>query len=92
MLLTQAQVDQAELDRLARLSAQSDRDDVAIVEIIYKDRFVRFDISTMQAHHLTAAQLVARCFVEAFEAVHLETQVAESSADVGQSSVSTLVP
>ena len=71
---------QHEAARLAALNAQSERDDVALVEIVYKGRFARFDISTMQAQYLTPQQLVERCFVEAFKAVQLPTLLAESSA------------
>ena len=78
--LTSAQREQAERDRLAALNAQCERDEVAIVEIAYRGRFVRFDISTMQASCLTPEQLVVRCFVDPFEAVGLTTHLAESSA------------
>lgn len=51
-------------DRRAALSAQSTREDVAFVEIVYGDRYVCFDITRAQGEGLTAAQLVARCFAQ----------------------------
>lgn len=80
MPLTAEQIEQAEQERLARLSAQSVRDDVALFEIVYQGRFVKFDVSTMQAEYLTPQQLLEQCFSPAFDAVRLKTLVAESSA------------
>ena len=76
------QMQQAEGPRLAALNAQSERDDAALVEIVYKGRWVRFDISTMQASFLTLDQLVDRCFRQPFAVLQLP---------LGQSSASTLV-
>ena len=74
--------DQVERDRLAALGTQSEVQDVAFVEIVYKGRWVRFDISRMQASFLTLEQLVDRCFREPFAVLQLP---------LGQSSSSTLV-
>lgn len=74
--------EQFELDRLAALATQSEVQDVALVEIVYRGRWVRFDISTMQASFLTLDQLVDRCFRQPFAVLQLP---------LGQSSSSTLV-
>ena len=80
MALTPEVLAQADIERIAALNRQADIEDVAYLEIVYRGKFVRFDISTMQASCLTPVQLVERCFREAFEAVGLKTQPAESSA------------
>ena len=79
-------VDQVEHDRLAAIAAQSTQQDVAFVEIVYGGRFVKFDISTMQASFLTLEQLVDRCFREPFQILGLPLAPTQ-----GQSSLSTLV-
>ena len=86
--LTTAQREQAEADRLAHLAHQSASQDVAFVEIVYKNCYVQFDISTMQAQHLTAQQLLERCFAKPFADVHLPTQLAEFEAPAWSSSAS----
>ena len=80
VVLTAAQREQAERDRMVAVNAQCERDECALVEIVYRGKFVRFDISTMQARCLTPEQLVERCFREAFEMVGLTPHQAESSA------------
>ena len=80
MALTPAQLAEAEAERVRTLSRQSELEDVALIQIVYRGRYPRFDVSSTQAYGLTAAQLVERCFVPAFEAVKLHTHVAESSA------------
>lgn len=65
----------ADDDRLARLSAQSTREDVAIVEIVYGRRYVCFDITRAQGEGLTAAQLVARCFAKPLADVGFVSQL-----------------
>lgn len=75
-----------ERDRVLALSAQSERDDVAIIEIVYRGRWCKFDISAMQASFLTLEQLVDRCFRQPFEVVQLPLAPSQ-----GQLSASTLV-
>lgn len=71
-----------ERERLLELSKQSARDDVALVEIVYRGRWVKFDISSMQASFLTLEQLVDRCFRQPFEvlALPLAPTLGQSSA------------
>ena len=80
MALTPDVLAQADRERIAALNREADQQDVALFEIVYRGKFVRFDVSTMQASCLTTEQHVERCFREAFEAVGLKTQPAESSA------------
>jgi hypothetical protein len=75
-----------ERERLAAIAAQSTQQDVAFVEIVYGERFVRFDISRMQASFLTLDQLVDRCFREPFQLLGLPL-----APNQGQLSSSTLV-
>ena len=82
----QAVIDQVEQERLAAIAAQSAQQDVAFVEIVYGGRFVKFDISRMQASFLTLEQLVDRCFREPFDVLGLPLAPTQ-----GQSSSSTLV-
>ena len=86
--LTPLQREQADIERLTELANRSAVQDVAFVEIVYKNCYVQFDISTMQAQHLTAQQLLERCFAKPFEDVHLKTQLAEFEAPAWSSSSS----
>ena len=40
--------------RLARLSAVSTEEDTVLIEVLYRDRWVRFDVSTIQLQHARA--------------------------------------
>ena len=86
MALTPAQLAEAEAERVRTLSRQSELEDVALIEIVYRGRYARFDVSSTQAYGLTAAQLVERCFVPAFEAVRLKTHIAAEATDQAESS------
>ncbi len=66
-----ATLEPSERERLAAVAQQASRQDVALVEIVYNGRFVKFDISTMQASFLTLEQLVDRCFREPFDVLGL---------------------
>lgn len=79
--------EQADRNRLAALATQSVLQDVAFVEIVYKGRWVRFDISTIQASFLSLDQLVDRCFREPFQVLQMPL-----APTMGQLSSSTLVP
>jgi len=83
----QLTLDAADQQRLIALAAQADRDDVALIEMVYRGRWVRFDISTMQLSFLTLEQLVDRCFRQPAEVIGLPL-----APSVGQLSASTLVP
>lgn len=79
-------VEQFERDRLAHLAAQSDAEDVVFVELVYRGKWVRFDLSAMQAQYLTAEALVARYLSPALAAVSLPRDAAGSSASETSSS------
>ena len=46
--------EEAEQFRLVALSAQSERDDVVLIEMLYRDHWVRLDVSAMEAQYLSA--------------------------------------
>lgn len=67
--------------RLWALSAQSSRDDVVLVEMLYRGQWIRFDISHLEAVHVDAATLFARYFGKALTAVGIDrAPAADSSA------------
>ena len=74
--------EEAEQFRLVALSAQSERDDVVLIEMLYRDHWVRLDVSAMEAQYLSAEELVKRYLVPAFEAMqlHRTAALAEASA------------
>ena len=55
----------ANAERLADLSALSKEHDAVLVEVLYRDRWVRFDIATMQLRHLPRADVIAATFSKA---------------------------
>ena len=61
----------ADASTLADLSAQSERDDVVIIELLYRQQWVRFDVSAMEALHVAPDVLMARYFHQALEVVGL---------------------
>lgn len=76
---------EAEQQRLRDLSGQSIREDTVIVEVLYLDQWVRFDLSAMEAQYLSAADLVVRYLAPALQAVKLP----RAAADADPSSSST---
>lgn len=66
--------------RLAQLSAQSERDDVVLIEVLYRDKWVQFDISAMEAKYLSPEELMKRFFAKALAAVSLPREDAGSSS------------
>ncbi len=67
-------------ERLSVLSAQSERDDVVLIEVLYRDKWVQFDVSAMEAKYLSADELVQRYLKKAFDAVSLPREDAVSSS------------
>lgn len=64
----------ADEERIAELSRVSKEKNVAFVEMVYKNNFVRFDIAAMQAQCLTPEQLVTKFFAQAFADIGLPSQ------------------
>ena len=58
-------------ERLQRLAAQSEHDDALIVELVYHDKFVQFDISAMELKYLSMADIIDRYFAKAFADVQV---------------------
>ncbi len=56
---------------LPQLAAQSADEDTLIVELVYHDRYVQFDISAMELKYLPMAEIIARHFSKAFAAVQV---------------------
>ena len=73
MAVTDLDIAPAEAERvhLRALSEQSTRDDTVLVEVVYGQRWARFDLTAMEAQHLPLAELVSRFLVPALEAVQL---------------------
>ena len=65
-LLTAAEQAEADRARLARLSAASKEHDAVLVEVLYGDKWVRFDLSAMQLQHVAdvARDHFARALVD----------------------------
>ena len=68
----------ADQGRLSRLAAQSERDDTVLIEVLYRNRWVRFDVSVMEIQYLSDADLIKRYLMPALEAVHLNRRAAEA--------------
>lgn len=73
-------------ERLQALSAQSERDETLIVELVYRGRYCQFDVSAMEMKYLPLEEVVRRHFAKGFAAVQVpvgegqETTPALSSA------------
>lgn len=79
MILTADHIVEAETQRLRGLARQSELDNVVLVEMVYAGRFIRFDLTEMQARHLTPTQLFDRCVRQPLKDLGL-APLAESSA------------
>lgn len=75
----------ADLRRMSVLSAQSKRDDVLLIEVLFHDRWVRFDLSLLEAKHVAAMTLFERYFGKALSAVGIAR---DPAADLSASSTS----
>ena len=63
------QREQAERQRLADLAAISKETDSVQCEVLFRDRFVRFDISVLEVQHLSDRELLDRYLRKAFHDV-----------------------
>ena len=68
-----------EQERLGKLATVSIAENVAFVEIVYQNRYVRFDVTEMQMRSLTAAQLLDRVFRQPFADVGLPLSAASDT-------------
>lgn len=57
--------------RLSRLAATSAHEDTLLVELVYHDKFVQFDISAMELKYLPLAEVIHRYFEQAFADVQV---------------------
>lgn len=65
-LMTRAE---AERRRLADLSAESDDHDVVQVEMLYRTKWVRFEISSLEVQHVSPMELWDRYLAAALKAI-----------------------
>ena len=72
-------------DRLATLAAISTDQDAVIIEVVYRNRVVQFDIHAMELKHLPMTEIIDRYFRQAFADVQVTT--AEETPQVASSSV-----
>lgn len=61
--------------RLKRLAGQSADQDALLVEMVFHDRYVQFDISAMELQHVPIEELWRRHIAPALTAVHVPPQV-----------------
>jgi allophanate hydrolase subunit 1 len=59
-------------DRLARLAAVSENEDVVIVEVVYHGRYCQFDMRAAELKYLTMPEIIDRYFSKAFAAVQVQ--------------------
>lgn len=59
--------------RLATLAAQSHDQDVLLVELVYHQHVVQFDISAQELKYLPMSEIIDRYFSKAFADVHVVT-------------------
>lgn len=74
-----AAVEAADRLRLSTLAGQSERDNTVLVEFVFRDQWVRFDISKLEAEHVTGVTLFERYFGKALAAVGIPRDAADSS-------------
>ena len=65
-------------ERLKALAAQSERDDTVLFEVLYRNRWVRFDVSVMEVQYLSETDLMKRYLIPALAAVQLNRRAAEA--------------
>lgn len=58
-------------ERLQRLAAQSQHEDTLMVELVYHDRYVQFDISAAELKYLPMTEIIDRYFSKAFADVQV---------------------
>ncbi len=79
---------EADAQRVRDLSALSDYADTVFVEVVYRNKWVRFDISAMEAKYLTPDVLMSRYFGKALtdvQATPSDGSEAEMSASAASS-------
>jgi hypothetical protein len=72
--------------RLHRLAAQSFNTDKIIIEMLYCDRVVTFDIPFMEAKYVAPSELFRRYFVKAFAAINVPIE----GEEIGETHASAL--
>ena len=80
--LTPEQQAEIERTRLTHLSDLSTEADVLFVEVVYQGRWARFDISTLELQHLSAAVLWERHLAPALFAVGVPEPVCANAPSV----------
>jgi hypothetical protein len=58
-------------ERLSQLAAKSEDEDKLFVELVYHNRYARFDVTGMELKYLSPAEIVKRFFQPALAAVHV---------------------
>lgn len=82
---------EAEQRRLRRLRAQSEREDTLLVEVVYRDRYVTFDLPSMEARYLSVEALITRYLWPALQGLELTRATDADSSSSFMSSSSTAV-
>jgi len=72
-------------ERLHRLAVQSFNFDTVIVEMIYCDRVVQFDMPVSSVKYVPPSEMFERYWKKAFAAIHVPIE-----ADVGETDASAL--
>lgn len=67
-------------ERLAALSAKSSDEDVLLVELVYRNKYATFDVSTLELQHLPLDAIIRRYFVGAFAAIDVPTSEQQAPA------------
>jgi hypothetical protein len=79
-------------DRLARLAAVSENEDVVIVEVVYHGRYCQFDMRAAELKYLPMRDIIERYFTKAFAAVQVQVgELGETDAVALSSSSETNV-
>ena len=76
--------------RLADLAAKSHNEDTILVEMVYCNKYVQFDMPFMQVKYLPIEEIVRRYFEHAFAAIDVPiADLGETHPSVVSSSVVT---
>jgi hypothetical protein len=78
-------------DRLATLAAQSENEDVVLVEMVYRSKWVTFDMGAMELKYLSLSEIAERYLKPAFDALSVARESGETHAQALSSSSETNV-